>query len=90
MAELFFIYNNKFYPANTPVIGSANRSLRYGDGLFETIKVVNDNIINKEFHFERLFAGLSTLHFDIPKSFKATFLEDAIKKLLKKNNHLKK
>ncbi len=90
MAELFFIYNNKVYPANTPVISSANRSLRYGDGLFETIKVVNDKIINKEFHFERLFTGLSLLQFDISNSFKATFFENAIKKLLKKNNHLKK
>jgi branched-chain amino acid aminotransferase len=90
MAELFFIYNNKFYPANTPVISSANRSLRYGDGLFETIKIVNDKIINVDFHFERLFAGLSILHFDIPASFKATFFEDGIKKLLKKNNHLRK
>jgi branched-chain amino acid aminotransferase len=90
MAELFFIYNNKFYPANTPVISSANRSLRYGDGLFETIKIVNDKITNEQFHFERLFTGLSILQFDIPKSFKADFFDIKIKELLKRNSHLKK
>ncbi len=69
MAEFFFIYNDKFYPADTPVISSGNRSLRYGDGLFETMKLIDGRIINKEFHFERLFNGLHVLQFELPKRF---------------------
>lgn len=87
MTELFFIYNNKFYPENTPVIGSGNRSLRYGDGLFETMKMVKGKIINKDFHFERLFGGLSLLQFDVPENFDADFLLEKIIKLVKKNSH---
>ncbi len=87
MAEFFFIYNNKFYPANTPVISSGNRSLRYGDGLFETMKMVGGVIINKDYHFERLFNGLSVLQFDIPKNFNPAFLEKKINELVKKNKH---
>ena len=68
MAELFFIYNNKFYSSGTTVISSENRSLRYGDGLFETMKLVNEKIINSQFHFDRLFKGLNVLHFEIPKN----------------------
>ncbi|MEP6927477.1 MAG: aminotransferase class IV [Ginsengibacter sp.] len=87
MVEHFFIYNNKFYSSNAAVIGSENRSLRYGDGLFETMKMANDNIINKEFHFERLFNGLSLLQFEIPKTLNAPFLEKKIKELVAKNKH---
>lgn len=88
MSELFFIYNNKFYPANTPVISSGNRSLRYGDGLFETMKMAKGRIINKDFHFERLFSGLALLQFDIPKNFHTAFLLEKIIELVKKNNHV--
>ena len=87
MIEHFFIYNNKVYPANFAVISSGNRSLRYGDGLFETMKMVKGNIINKEFHFERLFNGLSLLQFEIPKTFNAPFLEKKIKEIAAKNKH---
>jgi branched-chain amino acid aminotransferase len=87
MKEHFFIYNNKVYPANFAVITSGNRSLRYGDGLFETMKMVKGQIINKEFHFERLFNGLSLLQFEIPKIFNAPFLEKKINRIAVKNKH---
>ena len=88
MTELFFIYNNKFYTAKTPVISSGNRSLRYGDGLFETMKIIKGKIINKEFHFERLFNGLALLQFDLPRNFNSIFLEKKINELVKKNKHV--
>ena len=87
MTGQFFIYNNKFYPANFAVISSGNRSLRYGDGLFETMKMVKDTIINKQFHFERLFHGLSLLQFEIPETFSPLFLEKKIKEIAAKNKH---
>jgi branched-chain amino acid aminotransferase len=87
MKEHFFIYNNIVYPSNTPVISSGNRSLRYGDGLFETMKMVKGHIINKEFHFERLFNGLSLLQFEIPETFNTSYLENKIKEVAVKNKH---
>jgi branched-chain amino acid aminotransferase len=87
MIEHFFIYNNKAYPADFALISTGNRSFRYGDGLFETMKMVQGTIINKEFHFERLFRGLSLLYFEIPKTFTALFLEKKIKQIATKNKH---
>ncbi len=87
MAEQFFIYNNTFYPVSTAVITPENRSLRYGDGLFETMKMVNGKIMNKDFHFERLFHGLHLLKFDIQKSFTKNFIEKKIQELVAKNKH---
>lgn len=87
MTGHFFMYNNKLYPANFAVVSAGNRSLRYGDGLFETMKMVKNSIFNKEFHFERLFNGLSILQFEIPKTFNAVFLEKKIKETAAKNIH---
>lgn len=87
MVEHFFCYNNRFYSADIAVINPGNRSLRYGDGLFETMKMVDGKIINKDFHFERLFNGLFILQFDVPKNFTPSFLEEKIKATASKNKH---
>ncbi|MEO8415045.1 MAG: aminotransferase class IV [Ginsengibacter sp.] len=87
MMEHFFIYNNKFYPEDAPVISSGNRSLRYGDGLFETMRMVKGTIQNKEFHFERLFNGLSLLQFECPNILNAAYLGKKINELVAKNKH---
>lgn len=63
----------------------SNRGYRYGDGLFETIKVINEKILLGEYHFERLFSGLSLLKFEIPKLFTAGRITEEILGLCKKN-----
>ncbi|HEV8082367.1 MAG TPA: aminotransferase class IV [Chitinophagaceae bacterium] len=87
MNEQFFIFNNKFYDNDSPVISPSNRGLRYGDGLFETMKGVKGKIINEDFHFERLFSGLALLKFEIPKAFNKGFVLKKIKELCAKNKH---
>ena len=82
-----FTFNGKFYGLSEPVIGSANRGLRYGDGLFETMKMLNGDIIQQADHFERLWNGLDVLQFEKPGLFTKGNLITAIKKLAKKNNH---
>ena len=37
------------------------RGFRYGDGVFETMKVFNGRLLLEEFHFDRLFSSLSLL-----------------------------
>ncbi len=83
----FFIYNSKFYPNDSPIISPSNRGLRYGDGLFETMKSIDGKIVNEDFHFERLFDGLLLLQFDIPKTFNRDFIIGKIKELSLKNVH---
>ena len=66
---------------NEPVLMATNRGYRYGDGLFETIKLMKGNIALAQFHFERLFSGLSLLKFEIPKLFTADKIQQEIIKL---------
>ena len=82
----FINFNGKFIEAQTAVITADNRGLRYGDGLFETIKYKNNELILVDEHLSRLWKGMQLLQFDIPKLFTPDNLQDQILLLLKKNN----
>jgi branched-chain amino acid aminotransferase len=71
--------------ADKPVLMADNRGYRYGDGLFETMKIIRGKIILESYHFERLFAGLKLIKFQIPSLFTANKLKQDILKLCKKN-----
>ena len=83
---IFFNYNGKLFNENENIVGPLNRGLRYGDGVFETIKYKNGNIILAKQHFERLWAGLRALQFIIPIHFTVDKLTAEINILVKKNN----
>jgi branched-chain amino acid aminotransferase len=57
-----------------------NRGFKYGDGIFETIKVVNKKIIFWEDHYFRLMASMRMLRMKIPMEFTLEFLEKEILK----------
>jgi branched-chain amino acid aminotransferase len=80
-------FNGKFISSGTPVIPSDNRSFRYGDGLFETIRVKKGEIILADYHFERLFNGARLLSFALPIHYNAARLRDEILGLCRKNGH---
>lgn len=79
-------FNGKIIPADEPVLLASNRGYRYGDGLFETMKVAEGKILLSDHHFERLFAGLALLQFEIPRLFLRQKTEDEMLSLCKKNN----
>lgn len=57
-----------------------NRSLRYGDGLFETMFWNGKGIRNEDFHLDRLFGGLQILQFDLSGGFTRSFISEEIKR----------
>lgn len=81
----YFVHNGQLFREGKAVISPDNRSFRYGDGLFETMRISNGNILLKSFHFERLLRGMGLLQFDIPEFFTAAQLEEDILSLCKKN-----
>lgn len=58
-------FNGDFLPASQPIFNAQNRGFRYGDGLFETIKVVAGQIILEKYHFDRLFFGIKLLRMSV-------------------------
>jgi branched-chain amino acid aminotransferase len=84
----FFIYNGKYFPDNTPVLGPDSRAFRYGDGIFETIRVARGRIPLRDYHFRRCFKGFQMLGFEIPGLFTRELLENEILELCRKNQQL--
>ena len=62
-----------------------NRGYRYGDALFETIKVVGKKILFWEDHYFRLMASMRILRMEIPMTFTMEFLEQQILETLNAN-----
>lgn len=79
--------NGKWITGGPGIISASSRGLRFGDGLFETIKCINGKPEFIDDHFARLWKGLQVLHFNIPKHFTPDYLEQQIETLLKKNEH---
>ncbi|HEU5054182.1 MAG TPA: aminotransferase class IV [Hanamia sp.] len=85
MDEHFFIYNNQFFRTRVPVITVQNRSFRYGDGLFETMRMHRGRILNLDLHFERLSNGMDLLGLFVPENFSKEIFEYSVNELLEKN-----
>lgn len=79
----FILHDGKFLPAGSLLVSADNRCFRYGDGLFETMRLENNRIELWELHMDRLYLGLELLHFTTP-------LRDAREQLLHHILHLVK
>ena len=60
----------------------SNRSFLYGDGVFETLKIVNNKILFFEDHYFRLMASMRIVRMEIPMTFTMEYLEEQIMKLV--------
>jgi branched-chain amino acid aminotransferase len=78
-------YNGKLYKSDELLISPNNRSFRYGDGCFETMKMIDGRIVLQQLHFERLFASLDKLQFQNQSFFNAAYLLQQVEVLAKKN-----
>lgn len=63
-----------------------NRGYKYGDALFETLKVVNGKIFFWEDHYFRLMSSMRILRMNIPMNFTMEYLESEILKTLDAND----
>jgi branched-chain amino acid aminotransferase len=81
-----YIYvQDKIVPADSLSIMATDSSYRYGDGLFETIKVINGGIQLASLHFLRLWNGMQLLQYKVPSLFTPFKLEQDILELCRKN-----
>ncbi|MCH5717584.1 hypothetical protein [Niabella hibiscisoli] len=62
-------YNGIYHNENDPVITAGNKSYRYGDGFFETIKVWKGLIVFDSYHQKRIEKSLSLLQYKSPAHF---------------------
>lgn len=81
--------NGKIQDENKPALLVSNRGYRYGDALFETMKMIDGEIVLAGPHFERLFNGLQVLRFQIPSLLTIEKLQQEAFKLATKNKNVR-
>lgn len=84
----FLFYDGQILRSDKLLISPNNRSYRYGDGCFETIKLLDGKIQLANYHFERLITSLELLHFKKSGYFTAAWLEKQVLAIAEKNGHL--
>ena len=78
-----FINNNGLLQIrNLPIFQADERIVRYGDGLFETIRMFEGQLPFFEMHVDRLLDGLEKLGFAIPEFYSIPFFLLEIRKLV--------
>ncbi|MDI3320053.1 aminotransferase class IV [Pinibacter soli] len=85
----FISHNGKILKDDKAIITADNRSFRYGDGLFETMKVIDGKIQLEEYHFDRLLKGIELLQFDVPSYFSPEYFSKQITELCQQNQQHK-
>lgn len=61
MRAEWMCYNGEFYQVGTRVFKAENRAFRYGDGVFETIRMLNGEMPFFDLHADRLWLSLYQL-----------------------------
>lgn len=85
--KAFFMinFNGEFLSKDAYFLNHSNRGLRYGDALFETLRIVHGKVMFWEDHYLRLMASMRILRMDIPMEFTMEFLEGQLLETTAKN-----
>jgi branched-chain amino acid aminotransferase len=78
-------YNGEIQSSDT-TLSNTNRGFLYSDGVFETLKIVNNKILFLEDHYFRLMASMRIVRMQIPNNFTLEYLEEQVLNLAKANN----
>jgi branched-subunit amino acid aminotransferase/4-amino-4-deoxychorismate lyase len=77
-------YNGSLFEKDEKVFNGQNRAFRYGDGLFESIRVIKGKMPFYNYHFERILRGMKILKMNIPTYFNTHYMRHEISKVIEK------
>jgi branched-subunit amino acid aminotransferase/4-amino-4-deoxychorismate lyase len=84
---MLYINNNDSIIANNgPIVHAGNRGYLYGDGVFESIRIIDGKAINLKNHVNRMLEGARKIMMRPPNFFDVPFFEDRINELLQKSD----
>lgn len=77
--------NGTLCPADAPVINLDNRAFHYGDGVFESMRIVHGKPCFLDAHWARLMEGLKVLGIELPTDLDRASLERYLLELVERN-----
>lgn len=81
----FILINDEFVLADQPVFRTSNRGFKFGDGIFESMRMCNGKLQFAELHADRLRAAMKAIKLDGYTLFDDYFLRQKTTELAKKN-----
>jgi len=81
----FINFNGEILPADTKLLSIANRGFRYGDGLFESMRMMKGQLKFADMHADRLQRGMKALKIDGYSQMDAWFLKEKAEELSARN-----
>jgi len=85
MAKLYVNSNGTVMANDTPTIQAANRAHLYGDGVFESIRIMNGKPLNLNNHIQRMLEGAQALKMRPSVFYTQAFFEEKIMELIEKS-----
>lgn len=85
--DTYCILNGHLVSIYEPSVSFANRAFRYGDSLFESIRLCNNKIMFLRDHITRLKLGMTVLRMNVPAEFNTENIHEQILNLLRHNTH---
>lgn len=82
---LFINFNGEVLPADTKLLTISNRAFRYGDGLFESMRMINGQLKFADMHATRLQKGMKALKIEGYGQMDALFLNEKADELARRN-----
>ncbi|WP_113662667.1 aminotransferase class IV [Pedobacter nanyangensis] len=81
----YILFNDQFFQRDAPILAGQNRGFKFGDGLFESMRMCNGKLRFPELHVDRLHAGMKALKMDGYNLLDEYFLKQKAAELAKKN-----
>jgi branched-chain amino acid aminotransferase len=85
MTPVFINYNGEIVPADTKLLTVGNRAFRYGDSLFESMRMMKGELKFAALHADRLQRGMKALKMDGYSQMDAWFLKEKAEELARRN-----
>lgn len=85
MALTFHNYNGVIISAEQQVLQLNNRGFKYGDGVFESMRMINGQLQFVDLHVRRLQMGMKALQLDNQTALNIDFLKEKARELSARN-----
>lgn len=82
---LYINFNGEILPADSKLLSVANRSFKYGDGLFESMRMLKGQLKFADLHADRLQRGMKALKIDGYSQMDTYFLKEVAEQLAARN-----
>ncbi|TWJ02487.1 branched-chain amino acid aminotransferase [Mucilaginibacter frigoritolerans] len=85
MTPVFINFNGEIMPAGTKLVSINNRAFKYGDGLFESMRLMKGQLKFADLHADRLQRGMKALKIDGYSQMDSWFLREKCEDISRRN-----